>query len=70
VECTQLVLEVSDRTIHEIFGSPDDMKFRSSMTLFARADPGYLLFEIALNKYYGGVHDALTLELLERPAEP
>ena len=70
MECTQLVLEVSERTIHEIFGSPDDMKFRSSMTLFARAAPENPLFENALKKYYGGVHDPLTLELLERPAEP
>ena len=34
-ECTLLVLEVDDRTAHEIFGSPDDVKFRSCMTLFA-----------------------------------
>lgn len=61
-ECTRLVCEISGKTIHEIFGSPDDMKFHSSMTLFvlAAADPG--LFEEAMKKYFSGERDALTLE--------
>jgi uncharacterized protein (DUF1810 family) len=62
--CTALVLAVEHRTAHEIFGSPDDLKFRSSMTLFARAAPGEPLFRAALNKYYAGEADPLTLELL------
>ena len=64
LECTRLVLGVSGRTTHEIFGSPDDLKFRSSMTLFARADPEQPAFPDALAKYYGGIEDARTVELL------
>lgn len=64
VECTQLVNEVEDRSIHEILGSPDDLKFRSSMTLFARAAEDDTVFRAALKKYFGGEPDRLTLELL------
>src|SRR5438552_788440 len=39
IECAELVLQVSGKTANEIFGSPDDLKFRSSMSLFARASP-------------------------------
>jgi uncharacterized protein (DUF1810 family) len=52
------------RTAHEIFGTPDDLKFRSSMTLFAHAAPEEPLFREALAKYYGGRGDPLTEELL------
>ena len=60
------------RTAHEIFGSPDDMKFRSSLTLFARADPEEPLFREALEKYFGGRGDPLTEQLLGAtpPAPP
>ena len=64
VECTRLVLGVDGQTAHEIFGSPDDLKFRSSMTLFGRADPGQPAFAEALAKYYDGIEDPRTLELL------
>lgn len=64
VECTQLVNDISGRTAHEIFGSPDDLKFCSSMTLFAHADPQEKAFRTALEKYYGGMGDKLTLELI------
>ena len=64
VECTRLVLGVDGRTAHEIFGSPDDLKFRSSMTLFGRADPGQPAFAEALAKYYDGIEDPRTVELL------
>ena len=64
IECTRLVLAVEGRTAHEIFGSPDDLKFRSSMTLFARAAPGPSAFADALGKYYGGIEDPRTLRLL------
>lgn len=64
VECTELVNEVEDRSIHEILGSPDDLKFRSSMTLFARAGEDDAVFRAALKKYFGGEPDRLTLELL------
>jgi len=67
VECAMFVLKVSGRTAHEIFGSPDDIKFRSCMTLFARAAGTYPVFEENLQKYFNGQHDRLTEEQL-RPA--
>jgi uncharacterized protein (DUF1810 family) len=63
-ECTRLVLGVAGRSAHQIFGSPDDLKFRSSMTLFGRTDPTEPAFAAALAKYYGGIEDPLTVELL------
>jgi uncharacterized protein (DUF1810 family) len=62
--CSELVVKVVGRTAHQIFGSPDDLKFRSSMTLFHRAAPAEPVFEQALLRYYGGVGDARTLALL------
>jgi uncharacterized protein (DUF1810 family) len=64
VECTELVNHVTGRSAHEIFGSPDDLKFCSSMTLFCHADPQEAAFRSALDKYYGGIEDKLTLELI------
>lgn len=61
IECTEIVNAVSGLTAHEIFASPDDMKFRSSMTLFAHAADDPAPFRRALQKYYGGVEDPLTL---------
>jgi uncharacterized protein (DUF1810 family) len=62
--CTQLVLNVKDRSVEEIFGSPDDIKFRSSMTLFAQVSPDDDIFGRALQKYFDGLPDQLTLERL------
>jgi uncharacterized protein (DUF1810 family) len=67
VECTELVNKVEGRSVHEIFGSPDDLKFRSSMTLFALARPGPSVFRDALDKHFGGEPDRLTTESLSRP---
>ena len=64
-ECTQLVLAVEGRTAAQIFGSPDDVKFRSSMTLFA-ALTDEPLFKRAIDKYFAGVEDSRTVALLER----
>jgi uncharacterized protein (DUF1810 family) len=63
-ECTRLVTEVEGRSIHEILGSPDDLKFRSSMTLFASVTSDNDIFTAALQKYFGGEFDRLTLETL------
>jgi uncharacterized protein (DUF1810 family) len=63
-ECTRLVNAVQDRSIGEIFGSPDDMKVRSSMTLFARATTDNGDFVALLARYYDGVQDPLTLRRL------
>lgn len=61
---TRLVNQVNGRSIHEIFGSPDDLKFHSSMTLFAQAQPDEPAFREALDKYFGGIMDKGTLEKL------
>ena len=63
-ECTHLILGVEGRTAHDILGSPDDMKFRSCMTLFTHAAPEDRLFRDALEKYFGGEEDWLTVERL------
>jgi len=62
-ECTGLVL-VADRSVDEIFGYPDDLKFHSSMTLFARAGVENRVFVDALEKYFGGEADGATLKRL------
>jgi uncharacterized protein (DUF1810 family) len=67
VECTGLVNRVEGCSVHGIFGSPDDLKFRSSMTLFASAQPGASVFRDALDKYFGGTPDPLTIDKLTRP---
>jgi uncharacterized protein (DUF1810 family) len=64
LECTRLVNGVNGRSAHEIFGSPDAHKFRSSMTLFSLAAPEEPVFREALEKYYGGDEDELTVRLL------
>ena len=66
-ECVRLALRIEGRSINEIFGSPDDMKFRSCMTLFQRAAPDEPLFADALRKYFDGTPDPRTLELLRQP---
>jgi uncharacterized protein (DUF1810 family) len=63
-QCTRLVLAVSDRDISAIFGYPDDLKFRSCMTLFARAVPEEPVFAAALDRFFGGQPDALTVQVL------
>jgi uncharacterized protein (DUF1810 family) len=63
-ECTRLILLVENRSALEIFGSPDDMKFRSSMTLFGQVSPDDDVFERALKKYFNGLPDRLTLDRL------
>ena len=63
LECTNAVLAVSGRSLHAIFGSPDDMKFRSSMTLFEVAAPGGP-FSAALDRFCAAERDPRTLALL------
>ena len=65
-ECTRLVNLVEGRSIDQIFGYPDDLKFKSSMTLFEKiAGPGSV-FSSALDKYCHGEPDTATLRLLEK----
>ena len=63
-QCTRLVNEVQGRSIEDIFGDPDFMKFRSSMTLFAHATSDSQVFLEALQKYYDGEQDESTVEKL------
>ena len=63
-QCTQLVMVVSGRSIEQIFEEPDDLKFRSSMTLFARTASEPKIFEDALQKYFAGRADQLTIDKL------
>ncbi|EJN06612.1 hypothetical protein PMI42_08209 [Bradyrhizobium sp. YR681] len=70
IECTGLVLAVQGRTINAILGTPDDAKFRSSMTLF-NAVSDEPVFDQALARYFNGERDGATLEMLaklDRPA--
>lgn len=62
--CVGLVNKVEGRSAHEIFGSPDDLKFHSSMTLFAAAAAHEPLFGEALHKYFADRRDPLTLAKL------
>jgi uncharacterized protein (DUF1810 family) len=64
VQCTQLVHRIEGREAGDILAFPDDLKFRSSMTLFARAAPEVPIFREALDRYFDGQPDPLTLELL------
>ena len=63
LNCAALVNRIEGRSIHEILGSPDDLKFHSSMTLFHRAQPDAPVFRDALTKYFDGVPDPLTVAL-------
>jgi uncharacterized protein (DUF1810 family) len=63
-QCADLVNQVSGRTIDQIFGYPDDLKFHSSVTLFASVAPGEQVFRVSLEKYFSGERDSATLALL------
>ena len=63
-ECAELVSRARARTAREIFGSVDEMKFHSSMTLFAHAAPDITVFKECLDKFFAGEPDAATLERL------
>jgi uncharacterized protein (DUF1810 family) len=67
-ECTQLVNAVSGRTIEDIFGYPDHLKFHSSMTLFAHIADDDKMFTAALTKFFRGELDRKTLERCPRVA--
>lgn len=63
-ECTELVLALDTTDAHALFGSPDDLKFRSSMTLFSEIAGSESVFRQALTKYFADEPDTKTLELL------
>lgn len=63
-ECTQAIGSVNGRSANEILGSPDDLKLKSSMTLFERADGPDSIFSAILSKYFDGERDQKSLILL------
>ena len=63
-ECADALLVVTGRTASEIFGSPDELKLKSSTTLFAHISPEGSMFEHVLDGYFGGRRDVKTLELV------
>jgi uncharacterized protein (DUF1810 family) len=67
LECTQLVTAARAQSIEEVLGYPDNLKFHSSMTLFAHAANHHEVFESALRKYFRSEYDRLTMERLESP---
>jgi len=64
IQCTEFVINTSGRTLKQILGPTDNMKFRSCMTLFAHATTEILVFEDALQRYFSGQYDQLTLDRL------
>jgi uncharacterized protein (DUF1810 family) len=69
-ECTRLVAAIDDSSADDVFGWPDNLKVRSSMTLFARAtdDPDVRAeFRAVLDKFYDGAEDSATVDLLSAP---
>lgn len=64
VEAATVVQGLDAGSAHDIFGSPDDLKFRSCMTLFEAAAPQEPVFSANLSKYFGGERDPLTLEAI------
>ena len=70
VECADAVLRIEGRSAQQIFGSPDDMKLKSSATWFAHVSPPGSVFERVLDKYFRGEHDGKTLRLLRQALKP
>ena len=68
VDCTMTVLLHPDKSITSIMGTPDDLKLRSCMTLFQKADPTQTLFSDALRVFYDGAPDDQTIKLLSHPS--
>jgi uncharacterized protein (DUF1810 family) len=64
IECVGLVMAVEGRSAHGIFGSPDDLKLRSCLTLFSAAHPHHGIFAEAIRRYFDGILDPLTQDLL------
>jgi uncharacterized protein (DUF1810 family) len=68
--CAEAALQVEGRSALDLFGSPDDLKLRSSATLFASVSPDGSVFHQLLEKYFGGERDVRTIELMARSREP
>ncbi len=65
VEISEALLEIEGKTANQIFGSPDDMKLKSSMTLFGALKNTNPIFRSVLDKYFNGTNDLRTLQLID-----
>jgi uncharacterized protein (DUF1810 family) len=65
LECVNLLLNQRNSDAHDIFGTPDDLKFRSCLTLFAQVAKNEAAFNAALTRFFGGKADESTLKLLK-----
>lgn len=70
VQIASALLELQGKTASDIFGSPDDMKLRSSMTLFSQVENVDPVFQKVLDKYFSGNPDELTLKIVQQLAGP
>ena len=68
IECCEAVVGVKGKSVAEIFGTPDDMKLRSCVTLFAAVSPAGSVFDEVLQKYFVATRDAKTLQLMDTAA--
>jgi uncharacterized protein (DUF1810 family) len=69
VECCEAALNIKERSAHDVFGSPDDLKLRSCATLFARISPAGSVFDRLLDKYFHGARDDRTLRFMDDARE-
>lgn len=67
-ECSNLVSQIQGRSSYDVFGSPDDLKFHASMTLFSKAAPDIDVFPANLMKFYNGRLHLKTLKILGEPS--
>ena len=67
-ECTTLVNQIEGKSVDQVFEYPDNLKFRSSMTLFASVHLDNRIFKDALDKCFAGEHDSRTLQMLQQSA--
>jgi uncharacterized protein (DUF1810 family) len=65
VSISRELLKLNSNDAHEIFGSPDDLKLKSSMTLFSSVDNADPVFKLVINKFFNGSMDGQTLEIID-----
>lgn len=68
IEISQVAAQLALNNATQVFGSPDDMKLKSSMTLFAALDNSDPVFQSVLDKFFGGLKDAKTLQIIKKQA--
>jgi uncharacterized protein (DUF1810 family) len=64
IEISEALLEVEEKTANQIFGSPDDVKLKSCLTLFGALENAHPVFQRVLDKYFGGAKDQRTLQII------